>query len=203
MGSGLECPCLVALASELTYKDVVKLHQVFGHVSTKKLEKLIRDSNKLTDEVKGFLEEVEEKCKSCKLHQKAKPRPAVSLPGASKFNQIVAIDLKQYKDDQNNGNNYILYLVDLFTRLTVGDFIQNKFPSSVGEKIMEKWIAVFGRMDMIHSDRGGEFCCEELVDIAEYIGVRSSFTAASSPHQNGVNERNHAVCDKIIAYQLI
>ena len=72
--------CLVALASELTYKDVVKLHQVFGHVSTKKLEKLIRDSNKLTDEVKGFLEEVEEKCKSCKLHQKAKPRPANS-PG--------------------------------------------------------------------------------------------------------------------------
>ena len=63
---------------------------------------------------------------------------------------------------------------------------------------MEKWIAVFGRMDMIHSDRGGEFCCEELADIAEYIGVRSSFTAASSPHQNGVNERNHAVCDKMM-----
>ena len=56
----------------------------------------------------------------------------------------------------------------MFTRLTVGVFIQKKLPSIVGEKMMEKWIAVFGRMDMIHSDRGGEICCSELADIAEY-----------------------------------
>lgn len=187
--------CLVALDGGLTYKDIVKLHQTFGHVSVAKLEKLISNSKKLTDEVKGFLEKVEENCDSCKQHRVAKPRPAVSLPRAHKFNQIVSVDLKQYKD---NKNNYILYMVDLFTRLTVGTFIERKLPSIVGEKILEKWIANFGRMDTIHSDRGGEFIASELVDIAEYIGVRSSFTAASSPHQNGINERNHAVVDRMI-----
>ena len=160
--------CLLALDDNLTYKDVVKLHQAFGHVSVRKLEKLISDSNKLTEEVQGFLREVEEKCKSCKVHRIAKPRPAVSLPRACKFNQIVSLDLKQYKD---NDNNYILYLVDLFTRLTVGVFIKRKLPSLVGANIMEKWIAVFGRMDMIHSDRGSEFIGSELADIADYIGV--------------------------------
>ena len=38
-----------------------------------------------------------------------------------------------------------------------------------------------------------------LTEVAEYIGVKSTFTAAYSPHQNGVNERNHAVCDGMIS----
>ena len=56
-----------------------------------------------------------------------------------------------------------------------------------------------GLMNFIHSDRGGEFCCEELTEIAEYLGVRSTFTAAYSPNQNGTNERNHAIVDNMIA----
>ena len=55
------------------------------------------------------------------------------------------------------------------------------------------------RCDFIHSDRGGEFCCEELTEIAEYLGVRSTSTAAYSPNQNGTNERNHAICDNMIS----
>ena len=87
----------------------------------------------------------------------------------------------------------------LFSRLTVGVFIPDKKPSTVGEKLMEKWIAPMGRMEMIHSDHGGEFCCDELVSIAEYLGVKSSFTAARSPNQNGLNERNHAIVDNMIS----
>ena len=69
--------CLVTLNDGLTYKDILKLHQTFGHVSVAKLEKLINNTNKLTEEVKGFLRDVEEKCDSCKKHKIAKPRPAV------------------------------------------------------------------------------------------------------------------------------
>ena len=57
-------------------------------------------------------------------------------------------------------------------------------------------------MDTLHSDRGGEFCCEELTNVAEYLGVKSSFTAADSPNQNGINERNHAICDKMLIKML-
>ena len=126
------------------------------------------------------------------MNQKAKPRPAVSLPRSTRFNQVVSLDLKEYQDGKHR---YILYVVDLFSRLTVGSLISNKKPSTVGAEIMKKWIAPMGRMDMLHSDRGGEFCCEELTAVAEYLGVRCTFTAAASPNQNGVNERNHAICD--------
>ena len=77
--------CLVTTDGELTYKDVAKLHDVFGHVSIRKLEDLIKKSSKWTSEVKQYLEHIENSCKSCKLHKKAKPSPNVSLPRASRF----------------------------------------------------------------------------------------------------------------------
>ena len=119
---------LISTLEELTYQHIEKLHQVFGHVSTKKLEKLIENSNRLSEEVKGYLKDVELKCTSCKLNTKVKPRPKVSLPRASAFNQVVTIDLKHYSDGTNK---YILYLVDMFSRLIAGSFIQNKKPSTV------------------------------------------------------------------------
>ena len=109
---------------------------------------------------------------------------------------VVSLDLKEYKE---GSYKYILYCVDLFSRFTVGALIHNKKPSTIGATLLEKWVSVLGVMDFIHSDRGGEFCCEELTEIAEYLGVRSTSTAAYSPNQNGTNERNHAICDNMIS----
>ena len=183
----------LCLVGELTLKDVEKLHHQFGH--SKKVVDLIKNANKLTEEVEGYLDHVEENCESCKVNRKRKPKPAVGLPRASKFNQVVTMDLKQY---QYKNYQYILYLVDIFSRFMVALFLTKKEPSVVGAAILEKWIAVFGRMETIHSDRGGEFCATELTDIAEYLGVLSTFTAAYSPNQNGLNERNHALCDRMM-----
>ena len=179
----------------LNLKDVQKLHHYFGHVPSRKLKELIQKSNRWTEDVKNHLEHVELHCRSCKMNQKAKPLPAVALPRASRFNQVVTLDLKEYSD---GAHKYILYMVDMFSRLIAGSLIANKKPATVGAEIMKKWIAPMGRMEMLHSDRGGEFCCEELTQVAEYLSVRCTFTAASSPHQNGVNERNHAICDGMV-----
>ena len=180
---------------ELTLKNIAKLHHYFGH-RTKQLTQLIKNSNKYSDAVQDLLDQVESKCESCKLNQKAKPKPKAALPRATKFNEIVSLDLKEYK---SGNHKYILYAVDLFSRLTVGALIADKNPSTVGTVLLEKWVASMGLMSFIHSDRGGEFCCEELTEIAEYLGVRSTFTAAYSPNQNGTNERNHAIVDNMMA----
>ena len=44
----------------------------------------------------------------------------------------------------------------------------------------------------------GEFNNEELTSIAEHLNVKQTTTAANSPNQNGMNERNHAICDRMI-----
>ena len=53
-------------------------------------------------------------------------------------------------------------------------------------------------METIHSDRGGEFTNKELTELAEYLNVKQTATAAASPNQNGMNERNHAVVDRMM-----
>ena len=183
----------LCLINELTFQDVEKLHHQFGHSS--KVAQLIKSSNKMTEEVSDYLNQVESNCRSCKMFRKKQPKPAVALPRATKFNQIVSMDLKKYEEKQYK---YILYLVDLFSRFMVAGFLTNKQPSSVGAFILEKWISIFGRMNTIHSDRGGEFLNEELTNVSEYLAVRVTQTAAYSPNQNGTNERNHAICDRMM-----
>jgi hypothetical protein len=116
----LEEDCLVCNAEvtdELSLKDIKKLHQCFGHVSSRKLGDLIKDAGKLTDDVREKLLFVKNNCRSCVMNQNSKPRPAVALPRASKFQDVVTMDLKSYSVGINNN---ILYLVDMFSRLTVG-----------------------------------------------------------------------------------
>ena len=121
----------------LNLKDVQKLHHYFGHVPKRKLEELIRISSKWTGEVKTHLEHIKSHYRSCKTNQKAKPLPTVLLPRSSGFNDVVTLDLKEY----NEGSyRYILYMVALFSPLTVGTLINNKKTSTVGAEIMTKWV---------------------------------------------------------------
>ena len=61
--------CLICDKEGLSYKEVEKLHHYFGHVSVNKLEQLIRNSNQLDEKTRGFINEVKEKCISCKKNK--------------------------------------------------------------------------------------------------------------------------------------
>ena len=106
-------------------------------------------------------------------------RPAVSPPMASDFNEKVAIDLKYWK------GGYILYCVDLFSRLTTAAFIDRKEPKQVIDKIMSKWVAYYGVPECILNDNGGEFTAEEIVAMKGALNIVNLTTGANSPWQNG------------------
>jgi transposase InsO family protein len=107
--------------------------------------------------------------------------------------------LKEYSHDNHK---YILYCVDVFSRFTVGVFIPDKKAETIGHKVLEKWVSVFGVMDILHSDLGGEFINEDLTKLSEYLDVKQTSTAAYSPNMNGCNERNHAVVDRMMEKML-
>ena len=189
-----EIICLAAKAStELDLKDVEKLHHYWGHCSVEKLEILIKNSGKLTGDVKKCLATVKKNCVACKVITNRRPRQIVAIPRATRRNQIVTMDLKEYEDGR-----YILYLIDMFTRFTVGVFITNKKAETISEAVLRKWISVFGVMEVLHSDGGKEFNNEELSTVAEHLNVKTTSTAAYSPNQNGCNERNHAIVDRMM-----
>ena len=128
------------------------------------------------------------------------PKPKIACPRAERFNEIVTLDLKDVNDSEKKENRYILYMIDMFSRLTVGVFIKDKHPETVANKILKHWVgAGFGLMRFIHSDLGGEFVNKTMTDVADYLNVRLTTTAAHSPNMNGCNERNHATVDRMMS----
>ena len=112
---------------------------------------------------------------------------------AREFNEVIAMDLKYWKKGL-----WILHLVDMFSRYTISEFITRKKPEDVIHAIMSTWIGVFGVMKSVMSDNGGEFSSEETRDVASILNWKLCTTGAESPFQNGLCERNHAVCDNIL-----
>ena len=94
-------------------------------------------------------------------------------------------------------------MIDMYSRLTMGNFIENKNPESVVECIMGTWVPAFGLMRGIHSDIGGEFSNSVIEEVASKLGIELITTASCSPNQNCLNERNHAIVDVMITRMLL
>ena len=100
------------------------------------------------------------------------------MPRATKVNDVVTVDLKKWSDGR-----YIMYLVGMFSRFTSGCFITNKKAETIGEAILRMWISIFGSMNMIHMDGGKEFNNTLIEELANYLDIRLTSTAAYSPNE--------------------
>ena len=78
--------------------EVRKLHYYLGHCSMEKLSKLMTDAGKMTEDVKKHLKRVKDDCKSCRVIKNRTPVTKVSIPRARRRNQVVTLDLKEWKD---------------------------------------------------------------------------------------------------------
>ncbi|XP_072169476.1 uncharacterized protein [Diadema setosum] len=129
----------------------------------------------LEDDYATLIEEVSNKCEVCKRYKKTPPRPAVSLPLARQFNDVVAMDLKQFSKSK---------------------VIRRKTPKVIVESIPTEWIAVrFGPPKKFLVDNGGELSNAEYRELTEQLNIEVCTTAAYSPWSNGICERNHYVVD--------
>ena len=193
MNEASVCVVLEDLDHKERYTTILKLHRQFAHPPQKKLIALMKDAGVWKEEFQEDVDKIHTGCELCKVYTRTPPRPVVSLPMASRFNEKVAMDLKKL------GNRWILHLIDMFSRLSVSVFVDRKRPSIIIDKIMMHWIgAAFGVMETIMADNGGEFSSEETREVASVLNGRLCTTAAQSPFQNGLCERVHAVTDMML-----
>ena len=176
--------------------DVIrKLHKQFAHPSARRLKALLRDAGGYTEGHMKCVDKVTENCDVCRRYKKTPARPAVSLPLASEFNEVVAVDLKEWKP-----NVYFLHMIDVATRFSLAAVIYRKTPEVVADKIMTLWMGNgFGPPKRCLADNGGEFANEVFRDMCANLNIEVLNTAAYSPWQNGICERNHAVVDDCVA----
>ena len=118
-------------------------------------------------------------------------RSVISLSLATRFNQVLAMDLSVFK----NGV-YFLHLIDMYSRFSLSKVIYDKKAETITDAVIKMWIGTgLGSPERILSDNGGEFCNSIFNEMSEQFNIELLTTAANSPWSNGICERNHAVID--------
>ena len=195
----VELPDIEKDDKEEVIKKVKKIHDQLGHPAKPTFIKMLKLSSLMGDEQNGFLydfiNKLYESCSTCIQFSKSKPRPKVGPPLATRFNQTVSIDLKVWPKH----NVIILYIADNFTRFMQAHIIPDKRPENVIKVLMDEWILkMFGAMEALQLDNGGEFMNEKMKEMCEKFGIKFLSSGASSPWQNGLIERNHMIVDQIV-----
>ena len=172
-----------------------KIQHQFGHPSVRRLKQLLKDA--AVDDEMCFLyaEEISMNCDVCKKYKKTPSRPIVSMKMAYDFNDIVAIDLKEYR----KGKVYFLHMVDMATRFTRSTIVNSKEPKVIVDNIFKIWIGTgIGAPKSILCDNGGEWSNETFLEMCENTNISIMHTAAESAFSNGICERNHAIIDEMV-----
>ena len=193
----IENVCAAVVLQELDGHTLLKklnhIHRQFGHPTRERFITLLKEAGSWEKRFEQAIDQIYSQCDICKVYARTPSKPVVALPMAREFNEVVAMDLKYWRKGL-----WILHLVDMFSRYTMSEIILRKKPEEVIHAIMVCWIGVFGVMKAVLSDNGGEFSSDETRDVASVLNWRLCTTGAESPFQNGLCERNHAVCDSIL-----
>ena len=169
-----------------------KLHHQFGHPTCKRLSQLFDDAEIMDERCFLFADEISNNCDVCIKYKNTPPRPIVSTNMARNFNEVVAMDLKEYK----RGEIYFLHLIDMATRFSRSCIVKSKDPKVIVEKILEIWLGTgIGAPEKFLCDNGGEFANKTFLELCENMNIRVMHTAAYSPFSNGLCERNHTIID--------
>lgn len=169
-------------------KKILKVHKQFAHPAPDKLKSLLRDAGIKDKKLLNLVDEITEECSTCKHFRRSPARPVVGLPTAHVFNEVVAMDLKVFKQGL-----YFLHLIDHASRYSQGVVIRNKRKETVVQGLVTHWVQLFGAPGKFLSDNGGEFFNEEFVELAEKFNIKVKVTAAESPWSNGMCERHNGL----------
>ena len=115
-----------------------KWHKQFAHPPPSKLIDLLHRAKINHPELAKIITEISDSCDTCQRYRKSPNKPAVAFPLASRFNQTVAMDLKDIRPGLK-----IIHLVDHATRYGQAAVVKNKSSGEIVKKIFEIWIRVF------------------------------------------------------------
>ena len=103
-------------------------------------------------------------------------------------NHQISIDLITGLPRSSSGHQYILTIVDQFSRFVQCVALTDKTPQQVAKALAERWYGIIGVPGSVHSDQGGECDSGFMQRVMKILGVRKSRTASYSPQGNSIAE---------------
>ena len=170
----------------LVYRE---LHDEMGHLGSERVFQLANQRfywPGMRTDIEHYATRVCQCLKQKRPHVQSRA-PMASIVTTQPF-ELISIDFV-HLERSAGGYEYILVLMDHFTRYSQAYATKNKAAHTVAEKLYNDFILKFGYPARIHHDQGGEFENQLLNSLEKICGVRHSRTTPYHPQGNGQVER--------------
>lgn len=162
-----------------------ELHQDMGHLGVERTLDLVRERfywPQMHQDVEHFVTKV------CECVRKKKPSrqtraPLTPIQTTYPF-ELVSIDFL-HLDKCKQGYEYILVVMDHFTRFAQAYATKNKSAKTVADKLFNDFALKFGFPSKLQHDLGGEFENRLMARLKELSGIQGSHTTPYHPQGNG------------------
>ena len=179
----------VVLPEDLHSLVYTELHQKMGHLGHERVLDLARRRffwPHMGADIDSF---IKKRC-SCVITKKPNTlecAPLVPICATRPF-EMVSIDYVKL-DKCKGGFEYILTVVDHFTRFAQAYPTRKNNGRSAADKIFNQFILQFGYPDRIHHDQGREFNGKLFAQLHHLTGIKKSNTTPYHPEGDGQCER--------------
>ncbi len=172
-------------------QEVMRAHCNAGHPEARDLVRLLRHAGARQEVLKYVVDEFQ--CDGCASRQRPKARMPAALPRCYDFNVVCGADLLEVAGISERREDLLVILNIICWGTSFNVFYPTRHSRrsafEVWRAFVLGWLRVFGPMQILMVDGGGEFTGENFARSAERWGILLEVSDADAPWERGKTER--------------